>query len=213
MYNLTSAVSTLFLSFSCLLTRLQFHWTAFRYLSTTAFLASGPLHLLLPLLRKVLSSSLYISGPFSLSSSQLQHHPSYFLLLFPVISLIAILHIYLFLGTFSCLLSTFILYHENLRAGAMTVSFTLYTHHLDKCLVLKWLFGKHCVCSVSGTLWTTARQSHLSMKFSRQEYWSGLQFLTPGDLLNPRFEPIFPASPELPGGFFTTEPPGSPSRC
>ena len=32
------------------------------------------------------------------------------------------------------------------------------------------------------------------MEFSRQEYWSGLQFLTPRDLPNPRFEPISPAS-------------------
>ena len=38
---------------------------------------------------------------------------------------------------------------------------------------------------------------------SRQEYWSGLPFLSPGDLLNPGIEPT---SPALAGGFFTTEP-------
>ena len=39
--------------------------------------------------------------------------------------------------------------------------------------------------------------------FSRQEYWSGLTFRTPGDLPNTRMEP---QSPALVGGFFTTEP-------
>ena len=33
------------------------------------------------------------------------------------------------------------------------------------------------------TPWTVAHQAHLSMGFSRQEYWSGLQFLSP-DLTN-----------------------------
>ena len=32
--------------------------------------------------------------------------------------------------------------------------------------------------------WTVARQAHLSMEFSRQEYWSGLPFPSPGDLPN-----------------------------
>ena len=38
---------------------------------------------------------------------------------------------------------------------------------------------------------------------SRQEYWSGLSFLSPGDLPDPG---IKLASPALAGGFFTTEP-------
>ena len=37
--------------------------------------------------------------------------------------------------------------------------------------------------------WTVARQAPLSMGFSRQEYWSGLPFPSPGDLPNPRIEP------------------------
>ena len=40
------------------------------------------------------------------------------------------------------------------------------------------------------TPWTTAHQVPLSMEFSRQEYWSGLPFPTPGDLPDPRIEPI-----------------------
>ena len=35
------------------------------------------------------------------------------------------------------------------------------------------------------TLWTVAHQALLSMEFPRQEYWSGLPFLSPGDLSNP----------------------------
>jgi len=46
------------------------------------------------------------------------------------------------------------------------------------------------------------------MGFPRQDYWSGLSFLSPGDLPNPGIEP---ASPALAGGFFTTEPPLKPS--
>ena len=42
---------------------------------------------------------------------------------------------------------------------------------------------------------------------SRQEYWSGLPFPSPGDLPDPGIEPV---SPALAGGFFTTEPPGKP---
>ena len=47
------------------------------------------------------------------------------------------------------------------------------------------------------------------MGFSRQEYWSGLSFLSPGYLLNPGIEPM---SSALVGGFFTTESPGKPSK-
>ena len=49
------------------------------------------------------------------------------------------------------------------------------------------------------------------MRFSRQEYWSGLPFLSPGDLPNPGIEPTSLVSPALTGGFFTTEPPGKPT--
>ena len=43
----------------------------------------------------------------------------------------------------------------------------------------------HCVW-LFATPWTVAYQAPLSMKFSRQEYWSRLPFSTPGDLLRPR---------------------------
>ena len=39
------------------------------------------------------------------------------------------------------------------------------------------------------TPWTVARQAPLSIGFSRQEYWSGLPFLSPGDLPDPGIKP------------------------
>ena len=39
------------------------------------------------------------------------------------------------------------------------------------------------------TPWTVAYEAPLSMEFSRQEYWSGLPFLSPGDLFDPEIEP------------------------
>ena len=60
------------------------------------------------------------------------------------------------------------------------------------------------------TQWTIAYQASLSKGFSWQEYWSGLQFLSPGDLPNPGIKPMSPTSPALLGGFFTTAPPGKP---
>ena len=49
------------------------------------------------------------------------------------------------------------------------------------------------------TQWTWVRKAPLSMRFPRKEYWSGLPFLSPGDLLNPGIKPV---SPALAGGFF-----------
>ena len=43
------------------------------------------------------------------------------------------------------------------------------------------------------TSWTVACQAPLSMGFSRQEYWSGLPFPSPGDLPNPGIKPGSPA--------------------
>ena len=71
------------------------------------------------------------------------------------------------------------------------------------------LIGIVCVCvqslshvQLSVSPWTIAHQAPLSMGFSRQEYWSGLPFSPPGDLLDLRIKPMSLASPELSGGFF-----------
>ena len=55
------------------------------------------------------------------------------------------------------------------------------------------------------TPWTTAHQAPPSMGFSRQEYWSGLPFPSPGDLPDPGIELRFPA---LQADALTSEPPG-----
>ena len=55
------------------------------------------------------------------------------------------------------------------------------------------------------TPWTVARQAPLSMGFSRQEYWSGLPFPSPGDLPDPGIEP---RSPTLHADALTSAPPG-----
>ena len=49
------------------------------------------------------------------------------------------------------------------------------------------------------TLWTVALQAPLSMGFSRQEYWSGLPFASPGDLPGLEIKPISLVSPVLAG--------------
>ena len=84
------------------------------------------------------------------------------------------------------------------------------------CCCLNWLLGKQrtlillfshfclllrvlcCAWSLSRvqlfvTPWTIAYQAPLSMGFSRQEYWSGLPFPSPGDLPDPGIEPRSPA--------------------
>ena len=48
-------------------------------------------------------------------------------------------------------------------------------------------------CPTLATLWTVARQAPLSKGFSRQEYWIGLPFPSPGDLPNPGVKPSSPA--------------------
>ena len=62
------------------------------------------------------------------------------------------------------------------------------------------------------TPWTVTLQVPLYMGFSQQDYWSRLPFPSPGDLPDPRIEPMFLASSALADGFFTTEPPGRPNR-
>ena len=57
-----------------------------------------------------------------------------------------------------------------------------------------------CVQSFE-TLWTIAP---LSVRFSRQEYWSGLPCPSPGDFPNPGIKPASLMSPALAGRFFTT---------
>ena len=65
-----------------------------------------------------------------------------------------------------------------------------------------------CVCSVAQlclTFWDTmdyiAHQAPLSMTFSRQEYWSGVPFPTPGNFSDSGIKPMSLVSPALAGRF------------
>ena len=60
------------------------------------------------------------------------------------------------------------------------------------------------------TPWSVAYQAPPSMGFSRQEYWSGLPFPSPGDLPNPGIEP---GSPSFQADALTSEPPGKKKQC
>ena len=87
-----------------------------------------------------------------------------------------------------------------------------------KCKKAKWLSGEALQIAVKrrevkslshvqffATPWTVAHQAPLYMKFSRQEYWSGLPFPSPGDLSDLRIEP---GSPVFQVDSLLPDPPG-----
>ena len=87
----------------------------------------------------------------------------------------------------------------------------LITDHI-KDLYLEYLKVKwsHSVLSDSlPTPWTVAYKAPLSMEFSRQEYWRGLPFPSPGDLPHPGIEP---GSLALQADALSSEPPGKLSQ-
>ena len=57
----------------------------------------------------------------------------------------------------------------------------------EKCDVSHWVVSDYV------TPWTVAQQAPLTMGFSRQEWWSGLPFPSPGDLPDPGIQSKFPA--------------------
>ena len=57
------------------------------------------------------------------------------------------------------------------------------------------------------TPWTVAHQAPPTIGFSRQEYWTGLPFSSPGDLPDPGIEP---RSPAMWAEALTSEPPEKP---
>ena len=70
-----------------------------------------------------------------------------------------------------------------------------------------------CVCPVAQSCTaprTVARQAPLSMRFPRQEYWSGCHFILQGTFPKLGIKPTSPVSPTLAGGFSTAAPPGKP---
>ena len=71
-----------------------------------------------------------------------------------------------------------------------------------------------CVCEslnrvqLCMTPWTAVCQAPLSMEFSREEYWRGQPFPSPGDLPDPDIEP---RSPVLQADSLLSKPPGKPT--
>ena len=84
----------------------------------------------------------------------------------------------------------------------------IYPQGMSSSLLL--LFNHRVISNSFATPQTIAHQVPLSMRFSRQEYWSGLPFSSPGYLHDPGIKPSSVASPTLAGRFFTTVPPGKP---
>ena len=75
------------------------------------------------------------------------------------------------------------------------------SHEIKRCLLLGrkvmtnlllLLLSRFSHVRLFATPWTVAYQAPQSMGFSRQEYWSGLPFPSPGDLPNPGIEPGSP---------------------
>ena len=87
--------------------------------------------------------------------------------------------------------------------------------HLILCIQRVWNTALHMTVKVKSlsrvqlfvTPWTVAHQAPPSMGFSRQEYWSGLPFPSPGNLPNSGIEP---GSPAFQADALTSEPPGKP---
>ena len=89
-------------------------------------------------------------------------------------------------------------FYKNLQIVLFSGYTNLHFHQQGGCMLSH--FGH---VQLFATLWTVARQTPLSMGFSRQENWSGLPFLPPGDLLYPGIEPMSLTTPVLADRFFT----------
>ena len=90
-----------------------------------------------------------------------------------------------------------------IQKDTCTPMFTVALFTIAKTWNMKVLVAQSC-----RTLWShVGCQAPLSTEFSRQEYWSGLPFPSPGDLPDPGIEPTFPASQ---ADSLPSEPPGKP---
>ena len=83
---------------------------------------------------------------------------------------------------------------------SMTVAVFPFSSFLFKTWSIKWKRQSLSRVRLFGIPWAVVCQDPLSMEFSRQEYWSGVPFPSPGDLPDPG---IKFGSPAYEGGFFT----------
>ena len=81
---------------------------------------------------------------------------------------------------------------------------TLVPEKAHECVFMPSRFSR---VRLFATPWTVAHQAPLSMRFSRQEYWSGLPCPPPRDLPDPGMGPASLTSAALAGGLFTTSAP------
>ena len=130
--------------------------------------------------------------------------------------------------TFKRICTYFCVYRERKHAHVWPEAYPRMPYKLtreilrcDSSLVSRWVVSFEendfftpfvCVQSIScvrffATPWTVACQAPLSMGFSRQEYWSGLPFPSPGDLPDPGIDP---RSPTLLADSLPSEPSGKP---
>ena len=82
-----------------------------------------------------------------------------------------------------------------------------------ECMNTGYFYISCSVMSDSVTPWTVAHQVPLSMRFSRQEYWSGLPHPLAGDLHNPGIEPMSAMFPALQANSLPLSHQGSPKDC
>ena len=107
------------------------------------------------------------------------------------------------------------LWHESLSFAVPSLSFLicqLVCHFNFHLILMKITFChvlSHSHAQLFATPWTVAHQSPLSIEFSRQKYYRGLSFPSPGDLPNPGIEP---ASPALQVDSLPTKPSGKPQH-
>ena len=88
--------------------------------------------------------------------------------------------------------------------GFRTHLIVLFKYFGNNSHLLLLLFSCQVMSNSFATPWTAGcHQAPLSMGFSKQEYWSGWLFPSPGDLPNSGIKPMCPA---LASGFFTTKP-------
>ena len=89
--------------------------------------------------------------------------------------------------------------------GYLKIEWVTYFWGFKKLPILKYYMLSHFShVWLFVTLWTVIHQAPMSMGFSRQEYWSGLQCPSPEGLPDPGMEPTSLLSPVLAGEFLTT---------